>query len=54
MALNGDVAKVCEGLGAYSQSVTKPQDLRRAFEKAFAAKEPAVVEVHTMMGAPEA
>jgi acetolactate synthase I/II/III large subunit len=54
MALNGDIAKVCEGLGAYSQSVTKPQDLRGAFERAFAAKEPAVVEVHTMKGAPEA
>jgi len=53
MELSGDVAKVAEGLGAYAQRVEKPQDLRAAFERAFAAKETAVVEVRTMKGAPE-
>ena len=53
MSLNGDIAKVSEGLGAFAQRVERPQDLRGAFEKAFAAKEPAVVEVLTMKGAPQ-
>lgn len=54
MRLSGNVAKVAEGLGAYAQEVREPHALRGAFERAFAATEPAVVEVHTMMGAPEA
>ncbi len=53
MRLSGDVSKVAEGLGAHAERVEKPQALRGAFERAFAAKEPAVVEVLSMVGAPE-
>ena len=53
MKLSGDIAKTSEGLGAHVEKVEKPGDLRSALERAYAAKEPAVVEVLTMMGAPE-
>ena len=54
MELSGDLSKVGEGLGAHVERVERPDGLRSAFERAFSAKEPAVVEVITMMGAPEA
>lgn len=52
--MSGNISKVAEGLGAHVERVEKPGDLKSAFERAFAAKEPAVVEVLTMIGAPEA
>ena len=54
MRLSGDLSKVAEGLGAHVERVEEPRALRGAFERAFAAKQPAVVEVITMIGAPEA
>lgn len=54
MRLSGNLSKVAEGLGAHVERVEEPRTLRGAFERAFAAKQPAVVEVLTMIGAPEA
>jgi thiamine pyrophosphate-dependent acetolactate synthase large subunit-like protein len=54
MELTGDVAKISEGMGAHAERVEKPEAIRGALERALAAKEPAVVEVLTMVGAPEA
>ena len=54
MQLSGDIAKVAEGLGAHTETVKEPGAIKGALQRAFAAKEPAVVEIYTMVGAPEA
>ncbi len=54
MELTGNVAKLGEGLGAHAERVEEPEAIRGALERALAAKEPAVVEIMSMVGAPEA
>ena len=55
MRLSGNLSKVAKGLGGtHVERVEEPRTHRAAFERAFAAKQPAVVEVLTMIGVPEA
>ncbi|MBI4201779.1 MAG: thiamine pyrophosphate-binding protein [Chloroflexi bacterium] len=45
-ALPLDLAKVAEGFGVEGIRVDKPEDLRKAYERAFAAGKPVLVDVH--------
>ena len=53
MKLSGNISQMAEGMGCHAERVEKPGDLKGAFERAISAKEPAVVEIISMLGAPE-